>query len=141
MVKQYFEGGKAAWKFLKALRNLVKNKDIKTPQQAYDFAKLQFGEVSKLLRKQIDDIFKKKDVAKPTKKGDVVPIKEEGIVATDKARDIVKKRTKDIAKGDPTGEVDEIMEGLASLKNIKQGGKGLDPREGIVRTAAREILN
>ena len=47
-------------------------------------------------------------------------------------------RTRDIAKGDPTGEVSEIMEGLAS---IKQGGKGLDPREGVVRAAAREILN
>lgn len=54
------------------------------------------------------------------------------------AKKIVAKRTKDIVKGDPTGEVSEIMEGLAS---IKQGGKGLDPREGVIRAAAREILN
>jgi len=54
------------------------------------------------------------------------------------AKKTVTKRTDDIAKGDPTGEVSEIMEGLAS---IKQGGKGLDPREGVVRAAAREILN
>ena len=64
MVKQYFEGGKAAWKFLKALRNLVKNKDIKTPQQAYNFAKLQFGKITDDIKKGIDDIFEKSPLQK-----------------------------------------------------------------------------
>jgi hypothetical protein len=92
-----------------------------------------------------DDVFGspiKEDLLKEwdkVKAKNVTP--KEGIIAADAATDIVKKRTKDISKGDPTGEVSEIMEGLGSLKNIKQGGKGLDPREGVVRAAAREILN
>ena len=105
----------AFFKFLKAARNRVKEGMGK--EQILDFARREFGEVTKLLRKQIDDIFKKKDVAKPTKKGDVVPIKEEGIMATDEAAKIVKKRTKDIATGDPTGETSEVMEGLATSIN------------------------
>lgn len=127
----------AFFKFLKAARNRVKEGMGK--EQILAFAKQEFGEVTKLLRKQIDDLFKAKP--KTTKKGDVVPIKKEGIMATDEAAEVVKKRTDDIAMGDPTGEVSEIMEGLGSLKNIKQGGKGLNPREGVVRAAAREILN
>jgi hypothetical protein len=140
MVKRYIDVGVAVFRFLKAARNRVKEGMGK--EQVLDFARREFGEVTKLLRKQIDDLFKAKPTkTKPTKKGDVVPIKEEGILVTDEATKIAKKRTEDIAIGDPTGEVSEIMEGLGSLKNIKQGGKGLDPREGVVRAAAREILN
>jgi len=242
MVKRYYDVGVAIFRFLKAARNRAKEGMSK--EQILDFARREFGEVSKLLRKQIDDLFKKGTPSKSKigeffgfknypktaqkKKGEVVPFKkEEGIMAADaateivkkkidlskydddalnalavegnriktkldelgksgtnyeefkklsarkkeiddilsaaqdipasgigsfkadmelskisdeakKATDIAKKRTKDIAKGDPTGEVSEIMEGLAS---IKHGGKGLDPREGVVRAAAREILN
>jgi len=151
-------------RFLIALGSAVKNGAVKTIKQAMAFAKREFGEIDKDFTNKIINVFKKEG---KTKKGDVVPIKKkEGTVLTeaekdiadiqtsiddldaaeaaadaDVAKDIVKKRTKDIATGDPTGEVSEIMEGLGSLKNIKQGGKGLDPREGIVRTAAREILN
>ena len=116
----------AFFNFLKAARNRVKEGMGK--EQVLDFARREFGEVTKLLRKQIDDLFKAKPTkTKPTKKGDVVPIKEEGIMATDEAAKIVKKRTDDIATGDPTGKTSEIMEGLAAsinkLKNIKQGEK------------------
>ena len=242
MVKRYYDVGVAIFRFLKAARNRAKEGMSK--EQILDFARREFGEVSKLLRKQIDDLFKKGTPSKSKigeffgfknypktaqkKKGEVVPFKkEEGIMAADaateivkkkidlskydddalnalavegnriktkldelgksgtnyeefkklsarkkeiddilsaaqdipasgigsfkadmelskisdeakKAADIAKKRTEDIAEGDPTGEVSEIMEGLAS---IKHGGKGLDPREGVVRAAAREILN
>ena len=126
-------------KFLIALGSAIRNGAVKTIQQAMAFAKREFGEIDKSFVDDIVNVFKKEG---KTKKGDVVPIKKkEGIMATDEATKIVKKRTEDIATGDPTGEVGEIMEGLGSLKNIKQGGKGLDPREGVVRAAAREILN
>ena len=126
----------AFFRFLKAARNRVKEGMGK--EQVLDFARREFGEVTKLLRKQIDDLFKAKP--KTQKKGDVVPIKKkEGILAADAAKEIVKKRTDDIATGAPTGEVSEIMEGLAT--SIRKGSKGLDPREGVVRAAAREILN
>ena len=51
----------AFFNFLKAARNRVKEGMGK--EQILDFARREFGEVTKLLRKQIDDLFK----AKPTK--------------------------------------------------------------------------
>ena len=92
MVKRYYDAGKEVIKFLNSLRNLVKSKGIRTPEQAYEFAKNQFGKIPALLKKQIDDIFKKKDVAKTEKKGDVVPIKkDEGIKSTQEYRDMVEE--------------------------------------------------
>ena len=67
-------------RFLQAARNLAKQGMSK--EQILDFARREFGEVSKFLRKQIDDIFKTKP--KTEKKGDVVPIKKkEGGVVTE----------------------------------------------------------
>ena len=151
-------------KFLQAARNLAKQG--MTKEQILDFARREFGKVSELLRKQIDDIFKKKNVDKPVKKGDIVPIKEgEGILATDEAAEILAKRTDDIVKGDPTGEASDLMTSIdtkvQSIKkaademkgvademdpmgdfyNILQGVKPRNLREGVVRAAAREILN
>ena len=204
MGKRYYDVGVAIFRFLKAARNRAKEGMSK--EQILDFARREFGKVSELLKKQIDDIFKAKP--KTEKKGDVVPIKkdegimsqyktiddevtqaekdaifdnflanadrtyanfvtrvlrdiqnapkserqqmikaikdrtgmfkylddadaekilksvDEGIVATDAAKEIVKKRTKDIATGDPTGETSEIMEGLAaSIEKIKKSAK------------------
>ena len=82
-------------RFLQAARSMAQRGMKK--EQILDFARREFGEVSKLLRKQIDDIFKAKP--KTEKKGEVVPIKaDEGIMAADAATEIVKKRTKDIAR-------------------------------------------
>ena len=109
MVKRYIDTATAIFRFLKAARNRAKEGMSK--EQILDFARREFGEVSKLLRKQIDDIFKAKP--KTQKKGEVVPIKEgEGIMAADAATEIVKKRTKDIATGDVTGETSDLMKGL-----------------------------
>lgn len=176
MVKKYYDVGVAVFRFLKAARNRVKEGMGK--EQILDFARREFGEVTKLLRKQIDDLFKKKPTKK--KEGEVVKLQSEAekdiaeiqksiddldaaeaAADADVAKDIVKKRTKDIATGDPTGETSEIMEGLEkSMKKIKKsaddltdnpfddfesyvlgGGKARDPRRGVVRAAAREILN
>jgi len=66
------------WEFLKAARNLVKNKDM-SKEGILRFAKQQFGEVPGYLRVQIDKLFKAKP--KTQKKGEVVPIKkQEGLV-------------------------------------------------------------
>ena len=174
----------AIYKFLQAARNLAKQGMKK--EQILDFARREFGEVSKLLKKQIDDIFKAKP--KTEKKGDVVPIKKkEGIETLSEAdqdiADIQKsmddldaaeaeadafsaldKRTRDIAKGDVTGEASDLMTDLDNkMTGIKKaademkeiadktpesfvdffyaGTKARDPRQGVVRAAAREILN
>ena len=142
-------------RFLQAARNLAKQGMSK--EQILDFARREFGEVSKLLKKQIDDIFKAKP--KTEKKGEVVPIKEgEGIMATDEAAEVLEQRTKDIAKGDVTEETSDLMKGIEKkVESIKKQanklkevtdkpsfsmiGTSRDPRQGVVRAAAREILN
>ena len=149
-------------KFLKAARNLVKNKDM-SKDDILRFAKQEFGEVPGYLRVQIDKLFKSKPT-KIEKKGEVVPIKkDEGIMATDEAAEVLEQRTKDIAKGDVTGEtsdlVKKIEDKVEEIKKISEdmpqltdspfddfynyvlgGQKARDPKVGMVRTAAREIL-
>ena len=163
-------------RFLIALENAIRTGTIKRFKQALDFARREFGEIDDNLFYKILDVFKKQG---KTKKGDVVPIKKkEGIMATDEAAKIVKKRTDDIRKGDVTGETSDLMKDVEKkVKDIKkqadelkkvaddtkpfmeiaegpQKGKKLtvddffamtgaarDPRKGVVRAAAREILN
>ena len=183
MGKRYYDVGVAIFRFLKAARNRAKEGMSK--EQILDFARREFGEVSKLLKKQIDDIFKAKP--KTEKKGEVVPIKKkEGIETLSEAdqdiADIQKSiddldaaeaeadafsilddRTRDIRKGDVTGETSDLMKGLEDkITGIKKaademkdvadetpesfvdfwyaGTKARDPKVGMVRTAAREIL-
>ena len=91
MVKRYIDTATAIFRFLKAARNRAKEGMSK--EQILDFARREFGEVSKLLKKQIDDIFKAKP--KTEKKGDVVPIKkDEGIKSTQEYKDIVEELRK-----------------------------------------------
>ena len=109
-------------RFLQAARNLAKQGMSK--EQILDFARREFGKVSELLRKQIDDIYSRYKKPKTEKKGDVVPIKEgEGIMATDEAVDVVKKRTDDIAKGDVEGTGVESLG--TSIKKIKEAAEEL----------------
>ena len=69
-------------KFLLALTNLVRSGGIKKIPDAIKFAKQEFGEVTPLLRKQIERVFdkvKKPVVGKPGKKeGTVLPMVKEG---------------------------------------------------------------
>ena len=113
--------------------------------------------------------FKKDEGFIPIRKDQIDDIEsaikaDEGIVAADAAKEIVKKRTKDMAKGDVTGETSDLMKDLEGrLKKIQEYAKKmddpmgdfenfvmkdpfrpggpLDPKIGIVRTAAREILH
>ena len=168
-------------KFLIALGSAIRNGAVKTIKQAMNFAEQQFGKIDKSFVDDIVNVFKKEGKIK--KKGEVVPIKkkipirkdqiddiesaikaDEGIMAADAAKEIVKKRTKDIAKGDPTGEVGEGVESLeTSIKKIKETAEELKKstltpesifkdfvqgqskmrdlrREGQVRTAVRWFM-
>jgi len=151
-------------KFLISLGNLIKNGAVKTVKQAMDFAEQQFGKIDKSFTDDIINVFKKEG---KTKKGDVVPIKkQEGIVATDEAAEIVKKRTDDIATGDVTGEVSEGIESLGTnikilreaveelkkvsqdttpegiMKEIMKGQKAMTEnyKTGNIRTAVRQFM-
>ena len=150
-------------KFLIALGSAIRNGAVKTIKQAMAFAEQQFGKIDKSFSDDIVNVFKKEGKIK--KKGEVVPIKkDEGIMATDEAAEVLEQRTKDMAKGDVTGETSDLMKDLEGrLKKIQEYAKKmddpmgdfenfvmkdpfrpggpLDPKIGIVRTAAREILH
>ena len=103
-------------RFLLALANLVKQGIIKNKGQAIDFAKRQFGKIDDLFDKQISSIFKKKDLPKTKKEGEIVPFKKEGIMETSKATDMLSKAER-TRLGYPNRKI-----------------------EGMARAAARDIL-
>ena len=120
--------GPAIGRFLKAVARLAKNGDI-TIDEVYDFAKREFGEVSDLLKLQINKIFKQSDapsIKKPKPEGKVIEASFK-------------------PGRDKTGKVVEESEsqrlGLAGLKNPRRPGGGLDLTTGMTRTAARVVLD
>jgi hypothetical protein len=113
--------------FLKAVERLARNGDISI-DDAYRFAKQQFGEVSDLMKLQINRLFKQKQDPgiRKQKEGEVIE------VSFKPGRD---------KKGNVVEESESQRLGLASLKNPRRPGGGLDPLEGMTRTAARVVLN
>jgi hypothetical protein len=99
-------------KFLLSLRNLQKSGVIKSVDEAYDFAKREFGEINDLFKRQIEQVFK---TGKPTPKPG-----EGGITS-------IKNAPK---KQEP---------GIETLKQMKQ--PGMDLTTGLTRTAVRKILD
>jgi hypothetical protein len=146
-------------RFLIALRNLVKNGDIKTIEQAYDFAKREFGELTTIFKKQIQKTFdnvKKPTVGTPAKKeGSVTPIREgietlaDAKVADEvspvldrlsKAVEDANKQMKEIELlSDADMQKKQIQNALRSLRNrrIYEMSSGV---EGDVRTALRQFV-
>ena len=82
-------------KFLTSAFNMVKKGDIKNFDDIIKFAKQQFGDLDSGFIKEIKDTFNK-----------------------GKAAAVTEKRTKDISKGDPTGEKQEGIKTL--LETIKK---------------------
>ena len=120
--------------FLKAVERLARNGDISI-DDAYRFAKQQFGEVSDLMKLQINRLFKQKQASgiKKQKEGEVVPFKkskdqDEGITFSVPEKGIFNQKT----------SIDEVTEMLT--KNPFRTGGGLDAVEGMTRTAARVVL-
>ena len=138
--------------FLKAVERLARNGDIDI-DDAYRFAKQQFGEVSDLMKLQINKLFKQKQAPgiKKQKEGEVIEVsfkpgrdkkgniveespsqkarKEEGITFSVPEKGIFNQKT----------SIDEVTEMLT--KNPFRPGGGLDAVEGMTRTAARVVLN
>ena len=73
-------------KFLMSAFNMVKNGDIKSLDDLFKFAKQEFGEITSSLKNQIEDTFTK-----------------------GKAAAVTETRTRDIMRGDPTGEKKEEL--------------------------------
>jgi len=103
------------------------------------FAQREFGQVTQLLRKQIDNIFKRKDLPETKKKGEVVKFQteaEKDIANIQKSIDdldaaeaeadafsILDDRTRDIAKGDVEGGGIDTLE--TSVKKLKEAAEEL----------------
>ena len=89
-------------KFLMSAFNMVKRGDIKSEQDLIKFAKQQFGDLDSGLLGQIKDIFTK-----------------------GKAAAVTETRTKDIMRGDVTGEKKEGLISLRSKNELKKNLKDL----------------
>ena len=107
----------AVIRFLQAARSMAQRGMKK--EQILDFARREFGKVSELLRKQIDDIFKAKP--KTEKKGDVVPIK--------------KKEGIETIKGEINPKTNQMPDQQREFLGFPNRSV-----EAIVRTAARDVL-
>ena len=116
------------FRFLKSLRTLARNGNI-TIDEAYEFAKQEFGEVSALLKLQINKIFK--DIDAPSIK---LPKKEGEVI------DVSFKPGRD-KKGNVVEESPSQASGISGLNNPFRIGGGLDMVEGLTRTIARKILD
>ena len=112
-------------KFLQAVRNLsrqgVKKDDI------YNAAKREFGEMSELLKRQIDDIYDrfKKPASGTKKEGDVIDFPDAG---------------KKVLKGEEVGEKN-LETFIKSDKEREFLGFPSRGQEALVRAAAREVLS
>jgi hypothetical protein len=124
----------AVLKFLQSLRSLAKSGAVKSVDQAMDFAKREFGEVTDLLKRQIEQVFKKPTIKAP-KPG------EGGITSIKNAP---KKEIPDQASGimateESTPLMSRLEKGAETLRGFKQ--PGMDLTTGMARTAARVILD
>ena len=138
-------------RFLQAARSMAQRGMKK--EQILDFARREFGKVSELLRKQIDDIFKAKP--KTEKKGGIVDIKtrkeykkelDETLGPADdvfgspikdqKMKEFDKAAAKDVT---PKGEINPKTNQMPDQQREFLGFPNRNV-EAIVRTAARDVL-
>ena len=129
-------------KFLQSLRRLAESGVVKSADEAMDFAKREFGEVSDLLKRQIEQVFRKPQ-------GGITSIKKpkEGEVIEAVFKPGVDKRGKRVEES--PSQASGIMQRLEKQKddlfnmlknNPYRSGGPLDPKMGLVRTAARQVL-
>jgi len=129
-------------KFLQSLRRLAESGVVKSADEAMDFAKREFGEVSDLLKRQIEQVFRKPQ-------GGITSIKKpkEGEVIEAVLKPGVDQRGKRVEES--PSQASGIMQRLEKQKddlfnmlknNPYRSGGPLDPKMGLVRTAARQVL-
>ena len=105
-------------KFLMSAFNMVKRGDIKSEQDLIKFAKQQFGDLDSGILGQIKDVFTK-----------------------GKAAAVTETRTKDMMRGDVTGEgLASFQEKMEELKKNLQDLKDLDKQQLSLDEQLREVL-
>ena len=148
------------FKFLQSLTRMASKGDIKI-DDAYKAAKQEFGEVSDLLKLQINKIFKESkapSIKKPKKEGEVIEASfKPGMDKRGKIIDESPSQASGIMK---TDEASPLMKNIEDVKQNIKGMSENSPKtfrmseeerralgypnrmiEGIIRTAAREILS
>jgi hypothetical protein len=115
-------------RFLASLRNLRNSGAIKTIDQAFDFAKREFGEIDDLFKRQIEQIFKG-PVKKAPKPG------EGGITSIKNAP----KKETPVQEPGTSPVMQRLEKNIETLKAMKQ--PGMDLTTGLTRTSVRKILD
>jgi hypothetical protein len=149
------------YKFIQSLKSLASKGNIKI-DDAYKAAKLEFGEVSDLLKLQINKIFqqsKAPSIKKPENKpGEVIEASFKP--GMDKRGKIVEESPSQASGIMKTDEASPLMKNIEDVKQNIKGMSENNPKtfrmseeqrnalgypnrmiEGIIRTAAREILS
>jgi hypothetical protein len=148
------------FKFLQALTRMASKGDIKI-DDAYKFAKQEFGEVNDLLKLQINKIFKESkapSIKQPKKEGEVIEASFKP--GMDKRGKIIEESPSQASGIMKTDEASPLMKNIEDVKQNIKGMSENNPKtfrmseeqrnalgypnrmiEGIVRTAAREILS
>ena len=155
----------AVLKFLQSLRSLAKSGVIKSVDEAFDFAKREFGEINDLFKRQIEQVFKRPiDKTPKPGEGGITSIKnapkkkDETAQASGSIMDQIEasknkiegasNRITEIQKEidamyKPKPETSPLMErlekGIDTLKTMKKSG--MDPSVALTKTLARSILN
>ena len=135
-------------RFLLILDKLVKGGTIKKIDQALKFAKNEFGEVTPLIKKQIEKVFKtakKPQVGTPAKKeASITPIRE-GIETladakvADEGSALMDRLTKNIEDAKKPVDLDSTENVRSAIKNLEDQTR-LGGDESNIRAALREFL-
>ena len=114
-------------RFLQSLRSLQKSGVIKSVDEAYDFAKREFGEINDLFKRQIEQVFKPGKPAPKPGEGGITSIKNSP------------KKETPVQEPGISPVMQRLEKGIETLKEMKQ--PGMDLTTGLTRTAARKILD
>jgi hypothetical protein len=114
-------------RFLQSLRSLQKSGVIKSVDEAYDFAKREFGEINDLFKRQIEQVFKTGKPAPKPGEGGITSIKN------------APKKETPVQEPGISPVMQRLEKGIETLKEMKQ--PGMDLTTGLTRTAARKILD
>ena len=100
-------------RFLIALERLARRQGLKI-EDAFKFAKQEFGEITPLLRKQIQNVYtkiKKEIPGKPGEKGRVIPFKKTEGIETLEAKPEAKPLDEVNLSDDPIDDLEKILRG------------------------------
>ncbi len=127
----------AVIRFLQAARSMAQRGMKK--EQILDFARREFGKVSELLKRQIDDIYSRyKKPVKTEKKGEVVPIKKQESIRYRKPEEFATRKEYERYLDEVLGPPDDVFGNPLKDDLLKEWDKvkikNVTPKKGIMAT-------